>query len=105
MCRVSGGQWTSPTLAEGSLTALDEQERLAGEHEEVLDVGLPVVHPDRLAGREADEVDPELGEGRGLLVGQPVNGRLSPRPSRWTQRASRAFASVSASSASGVTTR
>ncbi len=35
---------------------------VAGEHEEVLGVGFPVVHPDRLARPEHEQVDPELLE-------------------------------------------
>ena len=49
-------------LAQRSLLALDDQQSLAGEHEEVLLVGLPVVHPDRLARPEHEERDPDLRE-------------------------------------------
>ncbi len=54
--------WTKSHRRERPLLALDEQERLAGEDEEVLLVGLPVVHRHRLAGPEHEEVDPELRE-------------------------------------------
>src|SRR5207249_9181606 len=44
------------------LFALDDEQRLAGEHEEVLLVVFPVVHRHRFAGPEQGEVDPELEE-------------------------------------------
>src|SRR6266536_749101 len=49
-------------LAERALLTFDDGQRLAGEHEEVLLICLPVVHRHRLAGRENGEVDPELQE-------------------------------------------
>src|SRR6185312_2452290 len=49
-------------LPEWPLLALDQKERLACDHEEVLLVGLPVVHRHRLARREDGDVDPELRE-------------------------------------------
>ena len=49
-------------LPQRALVALDDRKRLAGEHEEVLLVVLPVVHRHRLAGPENGEVDPELLE-------------------------------------------
>ena len=49
---------------ERALLALDDQQRLADEHEEVLLVGLPVVHRHRLAGLEHDQVDADLQEVR-----------------------------------------
>ena len=56
-------------LAERALLALDEEERLAREDEEVLLVGLPVVHAERLARAEPEQVDAELAEVRlGLVV-------------------------------------
>ena len=54
---ASGGQWTRSHCRNGTLFALDQQQRFAGEHEEVLLVRLPVVHAHRLAGRE--DVEPE----------------------------------------------
>src|SRR3712207_8783479 len=45
-----------------ALLALDDQERLAGEHEEVLLLGLPVVHAQRLARPEHEQVDADLRE-------------------------------------------
>src|SRR5829696_797320 len=81
-------------LAQRPLLALDDQQRLAREHEESLRLGFPVVHGVRLARLE--------------------DGKLC-RPWRWNQRASRAFttnqpaltgtspASVSWSLASGTT--
>jgi hypothetical protein len=44
------------------LLALGDQQCLPGEHEEVLLVGLPVVHRHRLARPEDAKVDPELRE-------------------------------------------
>jgi hypothetical protein len=44
-------------LAQRPLLALDDQERLAAEHQEVLGVGLPVIHADRLARLEAQQLD------------------------------------------------
>ena len=53
--------------AKRALLTLDDGQCLAGEHEEVLLVVLPVVHRHRLAGCENGEVDPELHEiGRAL---------------------------------------
>src|ERR671923_2592504 len=57
-------------LLQRPLLALDDEERLAGEYEEVLLIGFPVVHRVRLARLEHDEIDAELGEERlRLLVG------------------------------------
>jgi hypothetical protein len=55
-------------LSERALLALDDQQRLPREHEEVLLIGLPVVHRHRLAGPQNLEVDPELGEVRLVLL-------------------------------------
>jgi hypothetical protein len=49
-------------LAQRSLFSFDDQQRLAGQHEEILLIVLAVVHRHRLAGRENSQVDPELGE-------------------------------------------
>src|SRR4051794_1213353 len=46
------------------LLALRDQERLAGDHEEVLLVCLPVVHGHRIAGIEHEDVDADLREVR-----------------------------------------
>src|SRR6266511_2102491 len=48
--------------AKGALLAFDDEEALAGEHEEVLLRVLAVVHAARLAGREDADVDAEVGE-------------------------------------------
>ena len=59
---------------ERPLLALDDQQRFPGKHEEVLLIGLPVVHRHRLTGRECDEVDPHLRKLRLTLeyaVGAP----------------------------------
>src|SRR5439155_2596392 len=47
-------------LSERALFAFDDEQRLAGEHEEVLLVDLPVVHRHRLARPEDDEVNTQL---------------------------------------------
>src|SRR6186997_1484331 len=54
-------------LAKRALLALDDGQRLAGEHEEILLVVLVVVHRHRLAGAEDGDVDPELLEIRRAL--------------------------------------
>jgi hypothetical protein len=70
--------------AQRALLALDDQQRLPGEHEEVLLIGLPVVHRHRLTRSEGDEVDPQLRELRLTLedaVGaSPLPGQLSTSP-------------------------
>ena len=57
-------------LPQRPLLALDEEQRLARENEEVLLVGFPVVHPDRLARPEDEQGDPDLWELRLALEGQ-----------------------------------
>ena len=47
-------------LPQGSLLTFDDRQRLAGQDEEILLVGLPVIHRHRLAGAENGQVDPEL---------------------------------------------
>jgi hypothetical protein len=47
---------------ERALLALDDQQRIAREHEEVFLVVLAVIHPHRLARPEDRDVDPELRE-------------------------------------------
>src|SRR5262249_32720505 len=66
--------------AQAPLLTLDDQQRLAGEHEEVLLVGLPVVHAHRLAGLEDVEVEAELRKGLPLLeVGElAAAGAVAP---------------------------
>jgi hypothetical protein len=73
-------------LPQRPLLPLDDQERLAGEHEEVLLVDLPVVHPHQLAGAEHEQVDPNLGEVHLALERQTLSS-----PPRCRQRASRAL--------------
>src|SRR5262245_27100877 len=51
-------------LAQRTLLPLDDQHAFTGEDEEVLLVGLPVVHPDRLARAEDVEEDAHLSEAR-----------------------------------------
>src|SRR5688500_11279793 len=55
-----GGTVHEVPLPQRPFLALDDDERLAGEYEEVLLVGFPVVHPDRLAWPEEEQVDSEL---------------------------------------------
>ena len=59
---MPAGQWTKSQAPQCALLALDHEERLAREHEEVLLVVLAVVHRHRFAGAEHREVDPELRE-------------------------------------------
>ena len=111
-CFVSGGQCTKSHWAERTLFALDDQQSLSGDGEEVLLVGFPVVHSDRLARLEDHEEDPELRENG---VSWPRSGGASRGPSRSRQQASLAFstnqpspprrgrASVCSSGASGIT--
>ena len=61
MLRLRGAVHEVP-LPERPFVALDDQQRLAGKHEEVLLIGLPVVHRHRLAGRQGDEMDADLWE-------------------------------------------
>jgi hypothetical protein len=69
MCCVSGGAVHEVPLPQLPFLSLDDQQRLAREHEEVLLIGLPVVHPDRLTGSEHHKLDPQLREVRlGLEV-------------------------------------
>ena len=49
-------------LPQRPLVALDDQERLPAQHEEVLLVGLPVVHRHRIARAEHEDVEPDLRE-------------------------------------------
>ena len=59
--------------------ALDDEECLAREHQEVLLIVLPVVHPGRLARFEDDDADPDLREVRlDLEVGPPCKGHAVP---------------------------
>ena len=66
--------------SERALLALDDQQRLAGEHEEVLLVGLPVVHRHRLARPEHEEVDADLPEVRLALERQALPPSLAVTP-------------------------
>ena len=59
---VPGGQWTKSQARSVRSCALDEQQALAGEHEEVLLRPLAVVVADRLARLEHVQVQPELLE-------------------------------------------
>ena len=49
-------------LPQRPLLALDDEKRIAGEDEEILLIGLPVVHRHRLDGPEQTEADAELRE-------------------------------------------
>lgn len=59
-------------LPQRALLALDDQERLAGEDQEILLVGLPVIHRHRLSRLEHEEVDAELRKLRVAL--EPAHG-------------------------------
>jgi hypothetical protein len=65
---VWGGQWTKSH-------ARSDQQRVAGDDEEVLLVGLPVVHRHRLARPEHLDVDADL---RPILVAFEVAERAPP---------------------------
>ena len=69
-------------LSERALLALDDQQRLPGEHEEVLLIGLPVVHGHRLTRREGDEVDPQLRKLRLTLENAVGASPLPGAPAR-----------------------
>ena len=81
-----GGAVHEVPLPQRPLLALDDEQSLAGEHEEVFLIGFPVVHRHRLTRPEHTEADSDLREVRLTL-----EGRLGARPSRWYQRAARAF--------------
>jgi hypothetical protein len=66
--------------------ALDDQQRLALEHEEVLLIGLPVVHPDRLTGSQHVEADPELREVRFAFEDAAQSAPLTLAPARFMRR-------------------
>jgi len=66
--------------AQRALLALDDQHRLAGEHEEVLLVGFPVVHRHRLARAEQRQVDPELVEVRRTVEARALELAEHPAP-------------------------
>ena len=76
MCFVPRRAVHEVPLPQRPLLALDDQQRLAREHEEVLLVGLPVVHPHRLARARARRGDAELREVRS----RPRSGRARRGP-------------------------
>jgi hypothetical protein len=64
---------------QAALLALDEQQALAGEDEEVLLLVLAVVHARGLAGREHADVDPEAREALvPLEAGERAEGPVEP---------------------------
>jgi hypothetical protein len=69
-------------LPQWPLHALDEQQPLTGEHQEILLDILPVVHPNRLTRPEHEQVDPDLGKVRRPLEGERVSTALAVTPSR-----------------------
>lgn len=75
-----GGAVDEVPLAQGPLLALDDQQRRAGQHEKVLLVGLPVIHPHRLTRREHEEADSNLRELRLALEGQASPPPLAVLP-------------------------
>ena len=77
-------------LPQRPFLALDDQERLTREDEEILLVDLPVVHPNRLVGPENEQVDPTCWKYVAISKSvQPVKGKTSsPRavnPARLTR--------------------
>ena len=85
-CFVHGGQWTKSHAFKLPLLALDHEDALAGDDEEVLLADLAVVHAGRLAGLEHGDPDAEL-----LEVAVAFEIRPAAEPSRSHQRASRAL--------------
>jgi hypothetical protein len=67
-------------LPQRPLLALDDQQRLAGQDEEVLLVGFPVVHAHRLARREHIETDSNLRKGRFAFEAQTLSSPLLVAP-------------------------
>src|SRR5205823_6886216 len=67
-------------LPQRPLLALDDQQRLAGQDEEVFLVGFPVVQPDRLTRREHVETYPDLRELRFALEGQALSPPAAVAP-------------------------
>jgi len=81
-CFVSAGQWDEVPLPQAPFLALDDQQRLARQHEEILLVGLRVIHRHRLTGREHEEAGPDLGKLGLALEGQASSPPLTVAPSR-----------------------
>jgi hypothetical protein len=69
-------------LPERPLLALDDQEPLAGDHEEVLLICLPVVHAHRLPGLENHEVNAELRKVLLLLEVAELAAAVAVAPAR-----------------------
>ena len=67
-------------LPERPLLLLDDQQRLAGEDEEVLLVGLPVVAAERLPGSSTLRLIPSCGK-----LCSPSRSQSAGRPSAWYQ--------------------
>ena len=81
MPRLGGAVHEVP-LAQRPLLALDDQQRLAGEDEEVLLSRFPVVHPDRLTRTKHEEINPDLREVRVSLEQQTLAPTLPVTPAR-----------------------
>ena len=83
-CFVCGGQWTKSHARNGR-SSPSTIKCFAGDDEEVLLVGLPVVQRHRLARREHERIDAELRE---LRAGPRSRRRRrsAPRPSRDASR-------------------
>jgi hypothetical protein len=62
-CSESGGQCTEVPRLERPLLALDQQQAIAREDEEVLLVGLTVIPPARLSRLEHGQDEADVGEG------------------------------------------
>jgi hypothetical protein len=72
----------SRTLGQATLISLDEQQALAGEHEEVLLGVLAVIHAVRLARLQHLDVDAEVGEADVALADARGAERLVMPPRR-----------------------
>ena len=69
-------------LTQRAFLALDDQQRLAADNEEVLLIGLPVVHRHRFPRAEHEEVDSELIELRFSLEHAHDAARAAIEPAR-----------------------
>jgi hypothetical protein len=79
-----GGAVHEVPLPQWPLLALDDQKRLAGEDEEVLLIGLPVVHPHLFTPPEHIETDSNLWERRFAFEAQTLSSPLLVAPAAVT---------------------
>jgi hypothetical protein len=68
--------------AQPPFAALDEQQTVSGEHEEVLLVGLGVVQQARISGPQHAQIDPELGERHGFTLEEAAGSERARLPRR-----------------------